>query len=192
MTELHRIFPTIILTNTVDSGIADKVENLFLERVQDLPANHEQYSDYSSEENKIFDVKIDLPELFDCILLAKDEFVAATGINTTPNEFEMWTQDYRFKRQGHARHNHGVGISGVYWIRTDENASPLVFHHPNPVIKLIPKKKETEFSYDTANCIPARGKLVLFPSWLDHEVPASLHDGVRSCISFNFPLLTHK
>ena len=61
MTELHRIFPTIILTNTVDSGIADKVENLFLERVQDLPANHEQYSDYSSEENKIFDVKIDLP-----------------------------------------------------------------------------------------------------------------------------------
>ena len=192
MAELHEIFSTAILSSEVDSQVADKVEELFLQRVENLPLNNVQYSDYFYDEKRILDVKVDLPELYEEIVNAKNTFSSLTGICTSSNQFEFWTQDYRLARQGHGRHNHGIGISGVYWIRADENASPLVFHTPNPAIKLIPKEKRTNFSDDTANAFPSKGKMVLFPSWLDHEVPPSTHDGVRSCISFNFPLLTQR
>ena len=45
--------------------------------------------------------------------------------------------------------------------------------------------KYNEYTSDIWNIIPEEGKLVLFPSWLEHEVDQNLSQEKRISISFN-------
>ena len=93
-------------------------------------------------------------------------------------------------------HTHpGAVWSGVYYVQTPSDSGKIAFYDPRPQANVLnirynkaqSKKKEVlgRVNYD-----PKVGRLLLFPSWLQHEVQPNLSelegdDGDRISISFN-------
>jgi hypothetical protein len=72
-------------------------------------------------------------------------------------------------------HHHSLGgISGVYYLQTNQEDGNLEFHH------LVPLINDEAISYK-----PEVGKIILFPSWAPHSVKVNKTDGTRISISFN-------
>lgn len=189
---MHEIFSVPIASMHVDEGIAEEIERVFLERLDNLPLRDVdvQYSDFTEEQaDQILDVKKDFPNFWESLIHFKDSYAEETGLKTTDGYFRSWTQDYRDVGQHHRRHHHGsCGISGVYWIRANENAEPLTFYTPNTANKytnyeawVLNKYSAQSFSFPAE-----RGTILLFPSYLEHEVGLSTPGTVRSTLAFNF------
>lgn len=79
---------------------------------------------------------------------------------------QCWAAVYN-KGDGAARHNHADGMySAVYYAQAESDASPLKFDGGLIIA-------------------PETGMLVCFPSWLNHEVPASRSSTQRIVVAFN-------
>jgi uncharacterized protein (TIGR02466 family) len=85
-------------------------------------------------------------------------------------------------------HPHSV-ISGTYYVATPKGSSALKFEDPRlGLMMAAPIKKQTAprdtqpFVYAAAES----GSLILFESWLRHEVPANQARQDRISISFNY------
>lgn len=85
-------------------------------------------------------------------------------------------------------HPHSV-ISGTYYVQMPKNSSAIRFEDPRyaqfmarpPVDPGAPPKLQTHFA------VPATaGDLILFESWLKHEVPRNSSKTPRISISFNY------
>lgn len=90
----------------------------------------------------------------------------------------------------HAAHIHPQAvISGTFYVSLPKGSSPLKFEDPRlgfmmnaPTLKTNPKLENKRFvSLDLRP-----GDLVLFESWLRHEVPANASKLPRISISFNY------
>ncbi len=90
----------------------------------------------------------------------------------------------------HSGHIHPSSvISGTYYVTVPKGASALKFEDPRlGFMMAAPRKKETApreaqpFVYIT----PSAGSLVLFESWLRHEVPPNTARQNRISVSFNY------
>ncbi|MEZ4754258.1 MAG: TIGR02466 family protein [Bdellovibrionota bacterium] len=85
-------------------------------------------------------------------------------------------------------HPHSV-ISGTYYVQTPMGSSGIKFEDPRlSKFMLAPsRKKDCPVKMKNFVSIPAKaGNLVLFESWLRHEVPAAEIEGERISVSFNF------
>jgi len=85
-------------------------------------------------------------------------------------------------------HPHAV-ISGTTYVAVPEGASAIKFEDPRHAMMMAapPRLKEAEealrsFIYVT----PKPGDLLLWESWLRHEVPINMSDEARISISFNY------
>jgi uncharacterized protein (TIGR02466 family) len=79
-------------------------------------------------------------------------------------------------------------FSGVYYIDTNENDGAIVFKHPAINHQYHIKDnidQYTNFTSSVYRVTPMKGKLVIFPSWLEHYVEANTTDTDRISISFN-------
>ena len=185
--QLANLFSTPILTYEVPSDLADKVENIFLTRQSDLNNMDVCYGDWWDEKG-IFDFEKDLPDLFEEFIECKNAFYTDTGFKTD-TIFQSWTQDYNKEGHSHPRHQHGInGISGVYWIRANEKASDLVFYNPNKIIDYITYDFSTQFNSPIYKIKPKKGTVVMFPSYIEHEVTPTPAGTIRTTIAFNFQL----
>lgn len=86
----------------------------------------------------------------------------------------------------HSFHLHPQSvISGTYYVRTPRGSSGLKFEDPRLSRLMAAPVRKAHISY------PARaGEVILFESWLRHEVPAHQASAERVSISFNYHLLT--
>jgi uncharacterized protein (TIGR02466 family) len=75
-------------------------------------------------------------------------------------------------------------ISGVYWVRANENAGGLCFRNPNPFVEYA-QWMDSQYGYQEYEFQPIKGKLLLFPSYLKHAVMPSSSNVVRTTIAFN-------
>ena len=93
-----------------------------------------------------------------------------------------------------ALHEHPQSVvSGVYYVQVDENSGSLRFRDPRAGKRMNPwpvaeDKKSDQRHWDRVNYKPTAGRLIMFPSWLEHDVEASLSDHERISISFNMNL----
>jgi uncharacterized protein (TIGR02466 family) len=74
----------------------------------------------------------------------------------------------------HGIHTHpNALISGVFYLDVEENSAPIVFYDPRPFRKFLalPRNQETIASYEKVMFVPISGLLLLWESWLEHEVP---------------------
>lgn len=85
-------------------------------------------------------------------------------------------------------HPHSV-ISGTYYVTIPEGASALKLEDPRlgfmmaaPPRKAKAKPENRQFAYMT----PSPGTVLLWESWLRHEVPVNEAEGERISISFNY------
>jgi uncharacterized protein (TIGR02466 family) len=90
------------------------------------------------------------------------------------------------KNQGQDWHQHDDAvISGVYYYDTNEYDGNLIFKTSNPFVSVefFPTGGIVNKHYSVK---PKKGKIVLFPGWLEHKVELNQTDHVRISFSFNF------
>lgn len=90
----------------------------------------------------------------------------------------------------HGLHLHPLStISGTYYVRTPRGCAGLKFEDPrlDRFMAAPPRKADCRPSSKPWVTIPAEaGKVVLFESWLRHEVPPNPLQSERVSISFNY------
>jgi uncharacterized protein (TIGR02466 family) len=90
----------------------------------------------------------------------------------------------------HSLHLHpGSFISGTYYVQVPRGAGQLKFEDPRLGLHMAapPRRAGAPQRFQPFVSMPARaGDLVLFESWLRHEVPPAQFTGERISISFNY------
>ena len=90
----------------------------------------------------------------------------------------------------HTSHIHtNAVISGTYYVSVPPGAGPIVFEDPRhgqmmaapPKAKNAPREHQTHISE-----MPQAGSVLMWESWLRHEVPLNRAEGLRISVSFNY------
>lgn len=119
-------------------------------------------------------------------------YAAALAWDLRGGTLEMTDCWANFMRRGssHSLHLHPQAvISGTYYVKTPRGAAGLRFEDPRlSKFMAAPMRRAGSRSELRPHIVyPARaGHVVLFESWLRHEVPASLVDQERISLSFNY------
>jgi uncharacterized protein (TIGR02466 family) len=92
----------------------------------------------------------------------------------------------------HTSHIHPNSVlSGTYYVKVPEGAGPIVFEDPRlPMLMAAPPRRKSaprEFRTHVSET-PEAGTLLLWESWLRHEVPLNRAEGHRISVSFNYCL----
>ena len=182
---LQNIFTTPIYTHLVPQYMADKMEEIITPKLKGLEDHGHLKTDYFKKEGIVLskEIKPFLTHLHTITEIYSQES------NIKYNNFvSYWVQDYQ-TYQYHTPHCHpSAAISGTYYIRSNQHAGELLFHNPNQHIHMeVPRNKHNS-SY-TFEIKPQKGLLVLFPSWLHHQIlPSPERDVIRTSLSFNYSL----
>ena len=88
-------------------------------------------------------------------------------------------------------HTHPNSLwSGVYYVKAPINSGHLKVEDPKPCINISrPKRKQGQLHKHLWNEVhfePIAGRLIMFPSWLNHCVDTNQSNDIRISVSFNF------
>ena len=85
-------------------------------------------------------------------------------------------------------------LSAAYYVKAPKDCGNIHFYEPNEVKKFHrpPVEKLTELSSSGFSIKPEEGNLLIFPSYLYHDVGKSLSEDDRIVISFNVSILPNK
>jgi uncharacterized protein (TIGR02466 family) len=119
-------------------------------------------------------------------------FVNALELDMTGRELAMtdcWVNIMPLQ-VAHSMHLHPLStISGTYYVQTPRGTPGLKFEDPRleRFMASPPRRADARPENQPWSIVPAEaGKLVMFESWLRHEVPANTVPGERVSISFNY------
>ena len=90
----------------------------------------------------------------------------------------------------HTSHIHSNSvISGTYYVAVPQGAGPIVYEDPRLAMLMAAPPKKASTPRELRNHIsetPLPGSLLLWESWLRHEVPLNKAEGERISVSFNY------
>lgn len=85
----------------------------------------------------------------------------------------------------HAFHMHPLSvISGTFYLQTPKGSSPLRIEDPRASLMMAAPPRKTQMDLK-----PKNGEVILFESWLKHEVPPHASELDRVSVSFNYDWL---
>lgn len=191
--EINGHFSVPILRHKVSDFLADDIEKFVLTKLDKLKEDKDQFNDFYVEE-KVLDLKVDLPDLYQEILQCRDVFEQNTSILSSREKFQYWIQDYRTENHLHELHSHGVyGLSGIYWVRANNAAGQLCFKNPNILAHYQDTApSNSPFAFKKVLYPPEKGIILFFPSYLEHEVLKGSNGIIRTTIAFNFGMKEHE
>ena len=188
-------FPVAVFTHDIESNLADRIENTINPLLKTLDNVENIYTDYYSKDKIISESLIskedDIKTLMSLLSQYCENYVSILGIRNHKRKIQGWVQDYK-EGNNHCRHNHCEridDISGVYYISGNEKCSNIRLYNPIPFMHLHNKSVEdTQFNSQITELEIKKGRLYMFPSWLDHDVIQSKENGDigRSVFAFNF------
>jgi uncharacterized protein (TIGR02466 family) len=80
-------------------------------------------------------------------------------------------------------------ISGTYYVKVPDGAGPIVYEDPRlgQMMAAPPRRKSAPQEMKSqVTILPEAGSLLLWESWLRHEVPLNRAAGERISVSFNY------
>jgi uncharacterized protein (TIGR02466 family) len=90
----------------------------------------------------------------------------------------------------HTSHIHTNSvISGTYYVTVPQGAGPIVFEDPRHAMMMAAPQRLASAPREFKSHIsetPQAGTVLLWESWLRHEVPLNKADGLRISVSFNY------
>jgi len=116
-------------------------------------------------------------------------FTTALDYDHKPKLDNMWINvlEHLGTHSGHI-HPHSV-ISGTFYVSVPDGASALRFEDPRLGLMMNAPGRKANARPDHlsfASVAPVAGTLLLWESWLRHEVPINLAEDVRISVSFNY------
>jgi len=128
--------------------------------------------------------------LVDLLHLAQNHIYQEELLDNEPFLGSMWANIN--SPGGYNRpHTHPNSLwSGVYYVKTPKDCGFLKCENPNPSLDTSrPKRKEgniPSYLWTEINFEPAAGRLIMFPSYLNHCVEPNESNDIRISVSFNF------
>ena len=180
---LQNIFPTPIYTHFVPQPIANKIEEIIVPELNNLPLHDNLYTEFFLQKQIINPLKT--PFFFDYLNHQLLDYSKKSNIRAS-KIIQGWIQNYK-QNSSQDIHTHPFcAISGTYYIRANKHAGELVFHSPNPYKDILPPIDIDNKDSEVYKIKPKKGLLVLFPSWLKHQIiPSPEKDIIRTSFSFN-------
>jgi len=191
-------FPTVTLNHQVNTQI-ESVTKQKLDAWINTDA-HKTYLELCKEDNvttsyfKWHDTlgDLNLTELKQEILDRATEYIRHYGIAVTQDDLRVdsWI-NFFYPGQSEQQHNHyGNFISGVYYISAPENSGVYRFYDPahqkTMWSGIYLKNKETNITnMNSGQYVAEPGKMIMFPSWLEHAVFTNKSDSIRISLAFN-------
>jgi len=99
----------------------------------------------------------------------------------------MWSV-VNTKNTFNIKHAHANSLlSAAYYVKAKKNSGQINFYDPKEMKVMYhpPIKNYNEISAEVIKIEPDEGKLIIFPSYLNHSVEENLSDEDRIVISFN-------
>lgn len=91
-----------------------------------------------------------------------------------------------FEGDSHIKHEHANSIlSGIFYLQVPEGSSPIRFYDPRNHSKFLslPVEEWTYTNWEYFNIQPTDGLLLVWPSWLSHEVSVNKSlEGRITCV----------
>lgn len=78
-------------------------------------------------------------------------------------------------------------LSGAYYVQANPESGAIFFLDPRPAAVMIapPMTEFTPWTFQRVRYEPKPGRMLIFPSWLQHGVEPNRGDADRICVSFN-------
>ncbi len=98
------------------------------------------------------------------------------------------------KHNFNVEHTHPFSlISGTFYVKTNKDTGDIVFTNPNSMESYVKKEYIKEYNQSNSNVwwyTPQNNILILFPSWLKHQVEPNQSEEDRISISFNINVIS--
>jgi uncharacterized protein (TIGR02466 family) len=193
---VHHWFATPIYSEFVAEPALSKIQTDLLTAVNDLKIKNQfsKNKNWGSSAHRLSDVSFsrDFLEEYqvDSFLeeLSVHVYKYMNIINTPApkiREFKIMQSWVTQTLKGEHAHVHSHGscdLSGAYYIQTNGEDGNIFFKTPN---RLTGNSWPFEHMPELAAYRPQVGKLILFPSWLEHGVQENQTDHERLSLSFN-------
>ena len=95
------------------------------------------------------------------------------------------------KNSYNVKHNHqNCYLSSAYYLKKPKNSGDITFFDPKEVktYRFPEVEKHTSYSAESITVKPEEGDLLIFPSYLYHDVGVNLSDEERIVVSFNIDI----
>lgn len=186
------VFPTLTASVLLDLPVENMIEDLLK-----LDVNTDNYSGgwttYFSNQN--IDNVRGAKELKEAIYGVSCAFAREMKyeVNYDKCSIRVWANVMR-KGGYHVAHDHKQAtISGTFYARVEDDMSPLVFKNPTSIYRakepFIRPEDMTAFTSENLVVVPKVNTMVLWPSWMSHEVLEMKVPGPRISFSFNVDFL---
>lgn len=150
---------------------------------------------YSKNAETTYFSNIELPfvdELKELIQKAAENLAKNQGVNIEKHKAvvsSIWMNNMR-NGSAHEKHVHGSSVySGTYYVRSPEGSGSIRFHNPSlQLLELTKPPIEEDNNSVTCSWVdfkPKPGLLLLWNSWVSHEVLQNYNKEPRISISFN-------
>ena len=183
------MFPTLVWKIQLQAKLRDSINAKILatlERLRrDLPAlgpSHGWQSDQTLHEREEF------RDLISCVNNGAKSILRFWRIGNDAFEVTGCWATVLAKGAAHKAHSHPNNfLSGAYYVRTHPGADTINFHDPRNQTRVIrpPVVELTAENTDQVVVRVTNGTLLIFPSYLEHSVDATLCEEERISVSFN-------
>ena len=179
---IHDIFPTALGIYYLDVDLDFlKAE---LDKIQVCEHSLVQSGSSSWSKNNLLDNK-QFANLKNNIDRCLDEYCSETGLP----KLGITISWHNYMQPGGKtiRHRHEFSsVSGAFYIKAVSKTCSLTLHNPlQPYMMMHPKEQQGKYNSTTLSIDAVPGKLIIFPSWLEHETEINTSDQTRLVISFN-------
>ena len=183
MSFLEIMFCDSIYHSTISN---EKIKKQLLKIVYDLEKNVE--SNKKTNEGG-YQKDLNCRDLFsDLISEEIHKYERLLNLNKKLKLDNLWC-NINHKNSYNLSHVHpGVHFSGVYYLETPKNCGKLIFTNPNTFVRMHSELEEASEhpNFKPHFCIePVENLLLIFPSYLLHEVDMNSSNKKRTSISFN-------
>ena len=187
------LFPSPVHIFDIDEF--DKLQDNLIDHVYKLKKqdpNGHIISNRNGWQSKGFDLNFDGGIIHTTILEVLKSFFF---IKSTTNMLTSAWVNINCPGAYNVRHSHPeTHLSGVIWIKCPKDSGKIEFINPTAhqsyteIEAYIDKFKETNFVYQSYWFNPTEGRMMIFPSHLEHEVTQNKSNEDRISISFNVTL----
>jgi uncharacterized protein (TIGR02466 family) len=134
--------------------------------------------------------KPEYKNIVDQLFLVIQQIWEAELLDRKPRLGNMWA-NINYPDSYNKPHVHPNSLfSGAYYVKSSPNSGKLILRDPRPGPQnILPVRKDMEKPpalWHEVEMEPKEGRVIIFPSWVWHEVEPNHSNETRISISFNF------
>jgi len=186
---IHQLFPTPVAFFTFNRKLTDTELNFITTQPQ-----RSNQGNTSSEDNYIIN-RPEMTALREFFIKSSNEYLQEIYQPKTKTQLRITQSWANYTQPGQYHHKHAHPnsfVSGVFYVQTNLDSDKIYFFKAGYQQIKLKTENFNHFNSDSWWFNSISGQLIMFPSYLEHNVESVVNEGItRISISFNtFPVGT--